>query len=240
MYSKKYGGKVEKDMDLADYVILYQAHKKQKTFSELLKTAQLSGKIAVPSKYIHECVEQGELLPTLDYEFESVVPGKRKRQSSVMVESESEHESAIDRERKRLERNERQNQRRREIRLEKAEEEAKARQSSSQATPQKKVKQTVNAVASTSQAASQKKVERQNGSTASVTESVTTGRRTPPIPGEHTRQMWGGGYKFSDIENEFAINYAQILIERDHTISSTALAGEIYKKVSLTSNIRDP
>lgn len=59
----------------------------------------------------------------------------------------------------------------------------------------------------------------------------SSGRQSPIPPGEHTRQPWATGYKFTIEEDQFLCDYAQILVERDHTISASAIADKVHAKV---------
>ena len=52
---------------------------------------------------------------------------------------------------------------------------------------------------------------------------------TPPL--QHTREMAGGSFKFTDSEREYAIKYAEILFARDHEISNSAVGAALHKKV---------
>lgn len=53
---------------------------------------------------------------------------------------------------------------------------------------------------------------------------------TPPL--EHIRELAGGHFKFTDSERTYAIKYVQILLARDHEISSYAIGAALHKKVS--------
>lgn len=197
-------------------MILYTANKSQKTFTDLLRAAQLAGKTAVPSRYVHDCVERGALLSPSDYEFDRIVAGKRKRPNSMVAKDDSDDdEKAIRAEEKRLERNERQNQRRRERKLEEESQSSKPKLSQ-------------NAAKKAMLAEGLRKAEEKAASQA----TNITGRHTPPIPPEHTRRLLGNGYSFTHEERKFASDYAEVLLERDHTTSTTAIATAVHKKVS--------
>jgi len=58
------------------------------------------------------------------------------------------------------------------------------------------------------------------------------GPRTPTPPPEHTRETWGAGFRFSQAENDFALHYAKILIDRDHEVSQSVVTAAIHKKVN--------
>jgi hypothetical protein len=52
---------------------------------------------------------------------------------------------------------------------------------------------------------------------------------TPPL--EHTRENVGNHFKFTDSEHTYAIKYAQVLLARDHEISSHAIGAALHDKV---------
>lgn len=52
---------------------------------------------------------------------------------------------------------------------------------------------------------------------------------TPPL--EHTREAVGNHFKFTESEHAYAINYVQILLARDHEISSNAIGAALHNKV---------
>ncbi|KAF8905522.1 hypothetical protein CPB84DRAFT_1771647 [Gymnopilus junonius] len=212
---KKNAGKIEKDPENADYAVLYSGHKNQKTFNDLLKSAQTAGKPAVRSAFVHDCVAEGILLDCTEYEFESTV--KRKRKPSVPVKTEplsSNDEIDSDAERKRLAKNAREAERRKRQRSDK---ERAAKPTSSKSSTASRVKA-------------------EEPSTLRRKESINiapylNGRRSPIPPGEHTRQPWSTGYKFTVEEDQFLIEYAQVLIERDYMVSIAAIADRVYSKM---------
>jgi len=55
---------------------------------------------------------------------------------------------------------------------------------------------------------------------------------SPTPPPAHTQQVTTRGYKYPDIEREYALKYVRVLLERDHLMSSQAMADRLYKKVS--------
>jgi len=174
----------------------------------------MAGKIAIPSRYIYDCVEQGALLDPSDYEFEviSKTPNKRK-QSTLKKKGEQESNDEVDNEveTKRIRKNEREAERRKIIK-QKKENEAKALQ-----------KRKIDAETQAEKVSSPK--------VDAVDVSKQVGRRTPTPPPEHTREMWGNGYKFSLAENQFALAYAELLVSRDHTVSMNSVCNAIQKKV---------
>ena len=52
---------------------------------------------------------------------------------------------------------------------------------------------------------------------------------TPPL--EHTREAVGNHFKFTDFEHTYAIKYVQVLLARDHEISSNAIGAALHDKV---------
>lgn len=218
---------IEKDHELADYVILYSANKVQKTFNDLLRAAQLAGKTAVPSKFVHECVERGTLLSASKYEFENVVGAKRKRQSSSAANDNSD-ENAMRAEEKRLLKNERQNERRKERKLEELAQASRLTLMEGQA---KKDMLAEGLRKAEGKAAARAKMTKAS-SPVIANVAKMTGPPSPPAPPEYTRKLCGQGYAFTCEERNFASDYAEVLIERDHTVSTSAIGTAIYKKVS--------
>jgi hypothetical protein len=54
---------------------------------------------------------------------------------------------------------------------------------------------------------------------------------SPSPPLEHTRETVGSHFKFTDSERIYAIKYAQILLARDHEISSSAIGAALHNKM---------
>ena len=52
---------------------------------------------------------------------------------------------------------------------------------------------------------------------------------TPPL--EHTREAVGNNFKFTDSEHTYALQYVQVLLARDHEISSNAIGAALHDKV---------
>lgn len=65
--------------------------------------------------------------------------------------------------------------------------------------------------------------------------SRLAGPRTPTPPPEHLREPRGNHYRFSAGENDFAMRYGKILVDRDHTVSLSAICSAIHKKVAINS-----
>lgn len=55
---------------------------------------------------------------------------------------------------------------------------------------------------------------------------------SPTPPPAHTQQVTSRGYKYPDIEREYALKYMRVLLGRDHLMTSYAMAERLYKKVS--------
>ena len=58
-----------------------------------------------------------------------------------------------------------------------------------------------------------------------------SGPPSPTPPPEHTRETVGNCFKFTDSEHKYALNYVQVLLARDHEISSHALGAALHDKV---------
>ncbi|KDR84926.1 hypothetical protein GALMADRAFT_233396 [Galerina marginata CBS 339.88] len=201
---KKNGGRIEKDAVNADYMVLYSANKNQKPFKALLESARSAGKPAVPTRFIFDCVNERCLLDEADYEFGSLIKPNSKH-SPTKVEQLSSDDDA---ERKRVARNAREADRRRQSKLDKEAETKAARK-----------------IISKTKTEGSPTLKKNH----SLDETSLVGRRTPTPPGEHTRQPWGNNYRFSSAEDKFALDYAEILLDRDHTISHSALGSKIHK-----------
>ena len=57
------------------------------------------------------------------------------------------------------------------------------------------------------------------------------GPPSPTPPMEHTREAVGSNFKFTDSEHTYAIKYVQVLLARDHEISSFAIGAALHDKV---------
>lgn len=205
---------------LADFAILYAGNQKQKVFKTLLQAAHNAEVPAVQAKFLHDCFSKNKLLDPADYLYECEPKRKRKRSvSRVSVESESEdNRSEIEKaERKRLEKNAREVERKRRMKIE-MEQEAKRTGSSTPArgkTPKRTVRRVKSDDVSYPRA--------------------TNGPRTPSPPPESAREPCPQGYRFSRAEDDFALQFAKILIDRDYTISQSAVTSAIHKRVSVHS-----
>ena len=116
-------------------------------------------------------------------------------------------ESSDELERRRLAKNERTRARRQQIREE-------AAQSSTQ--PQKK--ESIS----------------KNTSTALRAHS---GPPSPSPPSEHTREVVGNHFRFTDFEHTYAIKYVEVLLARDHEISFQAIGTALYHKVCASYSV---
>ena len=58
-----------------------------------------------------------------------------------------------------------------------------------------------------------------------------SGPPSPTPPPEHTREAVGNNFKFTDSERIYSMKYAQVLLARDHEISSTAIGTALHNKV---------
>ncbi|KAF9535411.1 hypothetical protein CPB83DRAFT_901138 [Crepidotus variabilis] len=210
---KKNGGRIETEVAIADFVVLTQgAAKAQKVFKDLLAASIAAGRPAVQTKFIHESVEKGRLLDPVAYMFEPGLHKKRKRSmSTASVESEDPMED--EQERQRLAK---MAERRKQKLLAKEEEKRRERM----AVKAKEVKLVTKA-----------KPGRQKVSKQVIPGARPGGERTPSPPPESDKQLTGMGFKFTDAEDQFARKYAKILIDRDHTITRTAVAAAICDKL---------
>ena len=159
------------------------------------------------------------MLDPTNYLYEPEFKRKRKRSASAAsVESESESEDGspvIDEaERKRLAKNVREAERRMRIKM------AKEQEAMQNTSPSPVVK-------------TPKPTPRRAKSVDASYPKATDGPRTPSPPPEDTRETCPQGYRFSQAENDFALRFAKTMIDRDYTISQTAVVNAIHKKVSV-------
>ena len=63
------------------------------------------------------------------------------------------------------------------------------------------------------------------------------GRRSPSPPPDHTRQVMSHGvnnrYRYTTEEHDYALQYFQFCLERDHLLSQTAFANMLHRKGSI-------
>ena len=191
-------------------MVLYAGNQRQKTYEDLLGAARVAGITAVTSKFVKECVEQKTLLNPSPYICESL---KKKRKRSISPTGESDSQSPeVDTAREKMLASKRAREaiRRNERRLEKQAEAAR---------PSKTIKPKP----------------KENRTTTIASPSRPAGPRTPTPPPEHLREARGNNYRFSAPENDFALRYGKILVDRDHTISLSAISSAIHKKVAINS-----
>jgi hypothetical protein len=198
-------------------MVLYAGNQRQKTYEDLLGAARVVGITTVTSKFVKDCVEQKTLLDPSPYSCESLKK-KRKRTISQAEESDSqasevdtarEKQLAYKRAREAIRRNERKQEKQ-------AEEEARSTSKLKTVKPKpKKLISPKNMVSPTAASASR-----------------PAGPRTPTPPPEYVREARGHNYRFSAAENDFALRYGKILVDRDHTISLSAISSAIHKKVT--------
>jgi len=190
-------------------MVLYAGNQRQKTYEDLLGAARVARITAVTSKFVKECVEQKTLLDPLPYICESL---KKKRKRSISQTGDSDSEcSEVDTAREKMlaSKREREAIRRHERKL--------AKQAEAAARPPPKLK---------------------NLKPRPPSPSRLAGPRTPTPPPEHLREPRGNHYRFSAGENEFAMRYGKILVDRDHTVSLSAICSRIHKKVAINSPLR--
>ncbi|KAJ3507859.1 hypothetical protein NLJ89_g6068 [Agrocybe chaxingu] len=211
---KKNGGTIVASQEAADYVILYGASKNQKSFNELLKASQVAGKVALQAKFVHDCVEQYRLLdPTL------YLYGPMTRD----VSEDEDDAEARTKEEKRLKKNEKQNERRQ-----------KMREQQSHAKPASQVSKPTSSKPASSASSSTKvpgPKPSQKKRTSSGKRAVPVGPRPPTPPPEHTRQPRASGFRFAPVEDEYALHYAKVLLDHDHTTSMNAVATALHKQM---------
>lgn len=191
---------------LADYAILYSGNQRQKVFKTLLQAAQNAEVPAVQAKFLHECLSRKKLLDPTDYQYEPELKQKRKRSVST-VESEDDMP-----EKTHPQKNKQQVERKMNI---------------------KRDKTTQNANASPASVKVGKVTPKLTKSVDVSYPRASGGPRTPSPPPESALETCPQGYKFSRAENDFALRFAKVMIDRDYTISQSAVVNAIHKKVGV-------
>ncbi|KIM48258.1 hypothetical protein M413DRAFT_62764 [Hebeloma cylindrosporum] len=207
---KHNGGRITADQGTADYMVLYAGNQRQKTYEDLLGAARVAGITAVTSKFVKECVEQKRLLDPSPYICESLKK-KRKRSTSQAGESDSQC-SDVDAPREKLLA-------------------AKRAREAIRSNERKLEKQTEAARPLPKPRPIKPKPPKQTSPNRMESPLRPAGPRTPTPPPEHLRERMGSHYRFSAAENEFAVRYGKILVDRDHTISASAICSAIHKKL---------
>jgi len=200
----------------ADYAVLYPGNQNQRqnVFKKLLSATQSAGVPAVQAKFVNECVAENELLESGPFVYRPESTGKRKRsKSAISVESESvDEEDPV--EKRRLAKNALQNERRARNKIEKEKEQEEKFRMKPQSSTMPRASST----------------RRTKFTEKDSYPKATDGPRTPTPP-QNSREICPTGYRFSQAENEFALQYAKILIDRDHTVSQSLVISAIHEKV---------
>lgn len=200
--------------------------------------AEKGGQPAVSPKFIHDCLEYGQMIETEQYEFISK-NSKRKRpvKSTSPLEPESEDDdeeqtSAESEETRRRQQSEDDEQKR----LDKCRRESERRQRMREEKERQRLSRPPSPVPGpSSEGLSQvSKARGRQRNSQSWEDPSDSGPRSPTPPGEHTQILHGnrGHFKFSDEENAYAIKYGKILVERNYQISMHAVGTAIHKKVN--------
>lgn len=213
---KKNGGIIVDSPSSADYAVLYSGNQRHNAFKKLLSAAQSAGIPAVQAKFVNECVAEKRLLESGPFVYQPESTGKRKRSKSAMsVESEDEENRV---EKRRLAKNSREVERRTRIKMEKEKEQE---EKWNLKPPPPKTPSSPLA----------------NVSEKDTYPRAIDGPRTPTPP-QDSREICSTGYRFSQAENEFALRYAKILIDRDHTVSQSVVISAIHEKVEYLSVLK--
>ncbi|KAF8971379.1 hypothetical protein BDZ97DRAFT_1913867 [Flammula alnicola] len=237
---KKNGGSIVSNINDADYVVLFPGAKPDKTHDNFVRLAQSSGQPAVPARFVNDCLEQDALLDPTPYLFETIAKTIRKktlstatRGSPIEPESEDEDEPEpepepdlfvtehiSEQERKRRAKCAREAVRRKRLKLEKEAAQGKIASTPTQAPTSKKP--------SSSQLSTPRKRGRPPKKSLSD-EVIIVGPRSPTPPDNQV--LWGNGYKFSPEENEYALRYTKLLVERNHEVTMSAVATALTRKM---------
>ncbi|KAF8202872.1 hypothetical protein BJ912DRAFT_1101632 [Pholiota molesta] len=244
---KKNGGTIVSNIADADYVILYQVHgyRTDKMHESFLYQAQSADLPAVPARFVIDCMAQRTLLDPTPYLFE---PGKHKRKRGLAARSispmspESEDEDDVeeisDREansyledRKRHDKHQDSTVDHENLKIY-----IPAEKDRTASTSSIKASTSSNGNIANEPSAPKKKRGRPRKydptTTSAGPRSISLSYPpSPRVPGAHTQVPYGKGFKFSPEENEFATAYAKVLIERDYTISTSAIGNAMYQKL---------
>jgi hypothetical protein len=192
---------------LADYAILYVGTQQQRIFKILLQTARNANVPAVPAKFVNDCLSKGTLLDPTNYLYELKLKQKRKRPPSITyVESESEDGAPE---------------------IDEAEPNGQVKNARLGEVERMRIKMTKEQEAKSTP---------RRATSAEASGSyprATNGSRTPTTPPESTRETCPVRYKFSRAEDNFALRFAKVMVNRDCKISQTAVVNAIHKKVSV-------
>jgi hypothetical protein len=60
--------------------------------------------------------------------------------------------------------------------------------------------------------------------------------RSPTPPPQHHHVRSAGGIKYTEQERAYALQYAEVLLGRDHQMSASNLAAKLFRKVSTHCN----
>lgn len=156
---------------------------------------------------MHDSVAQNVLLDPRDYAFESPVIKARKRTVSVAQDDDSSDNKFDEKEERRLAKNAREAARRQRLKEKVAQ----------MSTPPKAKKLSVSKNISIP--------------------PVHSGLRSPTPPLDHTRETVGSGFKFTECERTYTMNYVQVLLARDHEIPAHTIAAALHNKVDDSSSV---
>ncbi|KAF8632545.1 hypothetical protein AX15_001760 [Amanita polypyramis BW_CC] len=172
-----------------------------KTFIDLLTSTVEAGKIAVSAAFIHDSIKESALLDPTQYKFR--LPGKAKKRATA-------HYSSNDVE---------------EVPATEAAPKRKLTQNQGHQEKGKRAKQEDEPLNVNVQ--SLVKLEPEEVQLAFKQPRVPS----PTPPPVHTQQSTTRGFKYPDIEREYALKYMKILLERDHQMSTHAMAEYLYRKL---------
>lgn len=208
---------------MADYVILHKRTAASKSSKTFLQSIHAAGKMALSSRFVRDCIDKRTLVNEAAYELEN--PHIRKRRRVTASTAQKKEEEEVDSEAERQRKSEEQKLARSKRRAERKQHEGEDKREDAPSTSYLDVEPSSERrnVSNISKA--------RNDSTAHTSASRYPSPPTPPPP--HTKIPLARGYKFSDAEDEYALKCAKLLIDHDHTISTSAICLYIHKTVGL-------
>ncbi|KAF9481002.1 hypothetical protein BDN70DRAFT_573065 [Pholiota conissans] len=245
---KKNGGNIVSNITEADYVILYQTPgKTDKVHESFLHQAISADLPAVSARFVTDCLERNSLLDPTPYLFVEPIKAKRKRPvvrsiSPISPESEDEDDEQDSRQRSftnghdQFEDSHMQMEDPEPLRISIPMPGQSMEKPNSTASI---TSSTYSYTNGTSPQQSPKKRGRPKRAEQPLTiktvnirpKPVPAGPQSPIAPTFQMAIPWGNGYKFSREEDEFAIAYAKVLVERDHRASLGSISAAVHRKV---------
>jgi len=217
---KRNNGKIVNNVSEADYVILYP---RSKTFQGLLAETLETNKLPLSASFVNDCVKESVLLDETNYVLEGFEPPSRKPSSSIrksITQNKTTEKQAV---------------KATPVKTEPiktvAGKASAGKPGATKASPVKLIKlPPVVKKANTGESKLKLKIKLSKPMQPAAPAITRTPSPTPP-PSE-TRTLWSNGrYLFTDVERDYFVRYAQILIERDPDITNSAIGVKMHEKM---------